>query len=458
MRIKEEFKKSGCFWLSSSPDRKVPGILSILDGGNIELETFGLLGEIIEHFNLGKILGDVEGEGRITLEDCFCKGGTSGSSGVDKPLICVNKVICGVWYSENNILLDNFSFSIEGINEWIGISVINVINPDCNKFVISSLPHEEVVFSLDNGMNLLITFKTYLHLSRFQEIGMTQKTYFKLLTSAEDKKDLTEFIVIAEKITTFLCLAIDKIVCLDEITAETETDRPDGTSAKKKIKIYYRSPIYLEQEPRISRMLFDYFDVKDNFEKIINNWINAYEIIEPTLNLYFSTKINGYKYREGRFLALAQGLETYHRRTSDEKVMDEGEFRQLVETILSQCPEENKEWLTRRIETGNEISFRKRLEKIIEAFKGFIGTCRERKKIVDLITKTRNYLTHYDESLKDQAAKDEELYFLCLKMEAFFQLNFLKTLGFEQQEIKAIFDENHQLKKKLNPTKSNLPF
>lgn len=38
MRIKEEFKKSGYFWLPSVPERKVAGILSISDGGSIDLE------------------------------------------------------------------------------------------------------------------------------------------------------------------------------------------------------------------------------------------------------------------------------------------------------------------------------------------------------------------------------------------------------------------------------------
>lgn len=37
MRIKEEWKKSGCFWLPDNEDKKIPGTLSILDGGEIEL-------------------------------------------------------------------------------------------------------------------------------------------------------------------------------------------------------------------------------------------------------------------------------------------------------------------------------------------------------------------------------------------------------------------------------------
>ena len=48
MRIKEEFKKSGYFWLPSTPDKKAPGTLSISDGGHIELEVIEWSGDGVE--------------------------------------------------------------------------------------------------------------------------------------------------------------------------------------------------------------------------------------------------------------------------------------------------------------------------------------------------------------------------------------------------------------------------
>lgn len=38
MRIKEEIKRYGKFWLPSSPEHQVSGTLAISDGGNIKLE------------------------------------------------------------------------------------------------------------------------------------------------------------------------------------------------------------------------------------------------------------------------------------------------------------------------------------------------------------------------------------------------------------------------------------
>lgn len=89
--------------------------------------------------------------------------------------------------------------------------------------------------------------------------------------------------------------------------------------------------------------------------------------------MYFSTKVGAQKYIDGIFLSLVQGLETYHRRISSEQLMNSDDFNKLVEIILKNCPEENKEWLYGRLRYGNEINLAKRIKSIIEPFKNFLG-------------------------------------------------------------------------------------
>jgi hypothetical protein len=56
------------------------------------------------------------------------------------------------------------------------------------------------------------------------------------------------------------------------------------------------------------------------------------------------------------------------------------------------------------------------------------------------------------EDLKDSAASGLELYALCRKMEAIFQLQFLKILGFSESEITTIVGNFRSLKDKLSDT------
>jgi len=448
VRIKEEFKRTGYFWLPSSPEKKVPGTLSIADGGNIELETLGLFEK--RNNNLKRIVGYIEKEGYVTLDDCFYTKRVVGNS-ISKSLVCVNKVFSGIAYDEaENVLLDNLIFSVEGIDEWVGISGISCdYSSDYSLLTIKYSQPKEISFDFDNETKLLIKFQNQFYSSAIAESKITQKIYFQLVSS--EKKDIDDFISIAEKITALLCFAIDQIVCLDALETIVPEDIGNSNIRWKEIKIYCPTLSYLSKKPNLNIpiYLFSYNNVQHNFEKIINNWIKAYEIIEPAIDLYFSTKLEHQKYFDGKFLALAQGLETFHRRTSNEKLMKEEEFKKLFDLLVDNCPENQKKWLKDRLNHGNEIPLRKRIKKIIEPFKNFIGSNKERNKIIDDIVNTRNYLTHYDESLKDKAVTGKDLYFLCLKMEAFFQLNLLKILDFTQEEIKSILDNNDQLRKKL---------
>ena len=460
MRIKEEFKRLGYFWLPSAPDRKIPGTLSISDGGNIELEVVGLFDESIETLNgnddLKRIVGDIEKDGFVTLDNCFYKEKNVKFGGLSKSLVYVHRILIGLLYDEGeSILVKTFRFSVEGIDEWVGITGIKVEHQfELFTATISYVPPAEISLNLNNGMQLLIKFsRTIPGFPITTEAKITQKTYLELVSTTE--RELNDFISIAHKITTFLCFAIDQIVCLDSVIATSDNIYQDvgyGNKNLVEIRIYYPSLPYSKDELKIHwhGMLFRYQHIQNDAEKIINNWINAYDQFDPAFSLYFSVKTGSQKYLDGKFLALAQGLETYHRRKSDEKLMDELEFEELVENIVSKCPEERKEWLKGRLKSGNEINQMQRIKSIIEPFKEFIGTNKERKKIIKSIVDTRNYLTHYNELLKENIASGIDLFYLCLKMEAFFQLHFLQVLGFTPNEIKSILDNCYELKRKLN--------
>lgn len=285
------------------------------------------------------------------------------------------------------------------------------------------------------------------------EAKITQSVYFKL--KSEHLRPLTDFTEIAYKVTNLLCLAIDDTVTIKRLLAtscEIQHDNGDGKTYPVPIYIYYPSIPFVEKVPERSwhQMLFTFGVIKENAQDVFNNWISAYETLSPALNLYFSTKIGAQKYLDGKFLALVQGLETYHRRTSDEKLMDENEFDSLVATIKESCPEDNVEWLEARLMHGNEISLRKRIKRIIDPFKEHMGNSKERSKLLRKIVDTRNYLTHYSLGLKEQSAQGRELWILCQKIEAIFQLLFLKVIGFTDDEVKKVIENCHPLKRKLN--------
>lgn len=460
MRIEEEYKKTGYFWLPNKVERKIPGILSINDGGRIELEIVGHFDEGMKFLNndhhVRRIIGHVEQDGLVTLDDCIYTKKNFSFGGISKSRILVNKVLAGAaWDQDEKISFNTFSFAVDCLDEWVGISGIHVDSDwITRKTTITYEPPEKISMELSDGTKLKICFACTLpgfpHLT---EAKITQHAYFRL--ESEELRNLTDFISIAFKITELMCFAMDEIVSLKKVSAtSSEIMRSAGDDKKYPvpISIYYQSIPFSEKKPQKNwhEMLFNFESIKANAQQVFNNWLNAYEYLSPAFGLYFSTKTGAQKYIDGKFLALDQGLETYHRRTSDETLMGKEAYESLVSIILEGCPEEHLDWLKGRLTHGNDINLGKRIKRIIEPFKHHLGTSKERGKLLRKIVDTRNYLTHYSENLHTESAKGRDLLILCMKMEVIFNLHFLKVIGFTDAEIDKVVKNCRLLKQKLD--------
>ena len=427
MRIKEEIKRVGEFWLPSSPKRQITGTLTISDGGDIKLELPQPLVNGIRGFNLGdfgQILGRVEKIGPVTFDNCsriayersIIDGVLMGPE-----VIRAHRVFTGIRCSEGLIpRFNTVSFSVEGIDEWVGIGGIEVDRHSEKRAVtISYDKPADISLNLQNGMQLLITFtSTFPGFPNLKDAKVSQKTYFRLIS--QKARELDEFTSVAQKIMAFLCFVMNEIVCLDSMSATSDNLRQnigDGRTAPIPVKIYCPSWPYAKDQPEINEldMLFRFTEIQGRAESIINRWIDNYEQITPALDLYFLTKTGTLPTLNIHFLILVQAVEAYHRKTSGERCMALGD----------------------------------RIQKMTEPFDKFM--CGEKRVgLIKIIKDTRNYLTHYDSSLEPKAAKGEDLKFLCLKMNALFRLQFLKLIGFDEQEIDDIVDKCPYFKGECN--------
>ena len=465
MRIKEEFKRSGAFWLPSTPQNQIHGMLSILDGGNVKLELTQSLDPSIQgQFgytdlnSLNRILGHVEKDGpvmidrsyRIEQKHNFAHGGYMVSN-----VIWAKRVFMSFAHAEDvSPRFNTCSFSIEGIDEWVGITGIEVDHrPEGRALTISYDKPTDISLNLQNGMQLLITFtSTFPGFPIAKRAEVSQKTYFRLISP--DPYELDTFISVAQKVTAFLCFVMNEIVCLDRMSVTSDSHRQeigDGHTVPIPVNIYCSSWPYSNNEPAVNELdiLFKYKDIQSRAESMINKWIINYEQIAPALNLYFLTKAGTIPSWNTQFLTLVQALEAFHRRTSDEKHMDENEFKEIRKVLVDKCPKKERSWFADKLNHANELTLRNRLERMTDPFSKFMG--RDNKaQLIDKIVKTRNYLTHYSSDLESEAAKGEVLQFLCSKMNALFRLHFLKLIGFDEQEIDEVVDKCPYFKGECN--------
>ena len=473
MRLSESIEKTGFFWLPEEPKNRLPGVLRISESGKITLKISysldlsedatkkfppGFPLEGLEDRNLNRVVGIIDND-LITLDECFYKdGNTSLTGGVSTSTIYANRAFIGVNYDEKEkISFSEIIFSVDGLDEWLLVSGFQVEpswkeNGGLENVSIHFSPPEEISFNLPDGVELKFTFSWSWPSPNSTEVRINQKAYISL--KSKELRPIEYFLDLVSKLHNFLCFAIDKTVSLDSVTCYSSEITQEIWGEKKDeipIKVYYRSIPYSEIEPEVHwpDMLFSYRNIADKIEKILTKWLESYEIYEPAFNLYFASMFSGQKYLEWKFLSLAQGIETLHRRSSQYTEMPDEEFIKLKRSILEGIPENKKDWLEARLKYANELSLRKRIKQMIKPFKDLFGNGRQRDSFIGKVVDTRNYLTHYDSRLETKAASRESLWELCMKLEALFQLHFLWLIGMDIESIKSIVNENSTLRDKI---------
>lgn len=458
MRLSEKIEKAGYFWLPNVPENKLPGNLHISEAGEIRLEIIGdKITALVAGGDIHRIVGVIEGSGLVTLDGCFClDSSTSYPSGISKASIHSNFAFVGVGYDENEkIKFSKFNFSVEGLDEWLGISGIKVErSEDYKNTSIHYRPPEKIALQLPDGMKLEFAFAWTLPGSSIvSEAKITQKAYVSLIS--ETLRSIDDYLDAVFKINNFLCFATDKTVSIDSVTCyshEITQEISNGEKREIPIKMYYKSNPYSEAKPKVQwrEMLFRYVHVASELEKILCNWLANYQISEPAFNLYFASKSGAHKYLEGRFLSLAQAIETLHRRNSSDMLMPAEEFDELIKFISKACPSNKKDWLDGKLKYANELPLRQRIKQMIEPFKDLYGCASERKSFIGKVLDTRNFLTHYDPRLADQAASGAELWELCMKLEGLFQLHLLRLINLNDDLIAQLSKQNDAIRHKLN--------
>jgi hypothetical protein len=143
---------------------------------------------------------------------------------------------------------------------------------------------------------------------------------------------------------------------------------------------------------------------------------------------------------EQRFLNLVQALEAYHRRTTITLDLPEVEHEKRMEAILGAVPEEHRKWLEGKLEYSNELNLRKRIKHTLDGHPQtvdfVVGSGKDRKNFVKKVIDTGSYRTHFDESLKDRAARGEELHWINDKLTHLLEMCLMAEIGFEDDEIK----------------------
>ena len=470
MRLVEPIETTGVFWLPGQSDTQLPGVLKISESGEITVELAGMFDNPLvtprsfgvaatpsreEALDPRRIVGVLQKGGAITLDRCLWqRTNFSFPSALSTSTVLAELAFLGVEYdADEEALFSGFSFSVEGLDTWLSISGI------------------ETEFDRASGAGLIryhVPDDIPLHPSSDAELsfgfGLTFPTVSVLRTEASVRqtaiarvkinapRPLEYFSSLAIKLCHFLTLALDQAVSIRSMTGYLEQETAEEENRRVPVNVYGQFAPWPEKTAtmRWHDALFRYPHVASELDNIMRMWFENYELLEPAFNLYFASRTQPSQFLDTKILWLTQALETLHRRRSDETEMSEEEFASLRKSVMKSCPPSRRQWLSHRLLYANELSFRHRIQRLLEPLEQWFGDGAERGAFVNRICDTRNYLTHYDETTtKDRATGSDELFELYGKLEALFQLHLLRLVGLDNTSIDSIVHENRGLRRRL---------
>jgi hypothetical protein len=190
-------------------------------------------------------------------------------------------------------------------------------------------------------------------------------------------------------------------------------------------------------------MLVRYEEIASEFPEIIRRWYEYRQQLTSVLNLYFSTVFNTDLYGHHKFLFLAQALEVYHRECSanfSSEAEPTPDFRKRRDTILGKLSDDEKAWLTPKLQYANQKVLARRLKEILDKHPDEIAAIiPDREKFAATVMNTRHYYTHFgDQKDKGKVAPFQELGLLLAQMRALLQICILKDLGITGKPIARV--------------------
>ena len=444
MDLQEAIDANGIFWLPENLDDQVPGHLHISQSGHITLNIFGIPSKLpttqptslsaflhLAHPNTDvapRVVG-ITDKGLFTLEKCLRGSGrTNLSGGIShsklRPQIALGGVVLD---ASEEMTFSSLGVEFGDLHEWLSRSGFEVEYPNdlqnpSYTYRFSPPPSITVRLPHDRTLRIAYSWTAPTPDSTTNTLTVQHHAY-----AALDSGVSQSFFSLFRDVAVFrnlLALAAGQQQAIRSIVGRSPAHVRQSSTQPIPIQVYLADSESRKTQASVSchEMLFTYRDVESNFEEVIRTWFSSYDSTAAALDLYFSVASGAFRHVEGRFLSLAQALESFHRHRLEQS--DRGTVH-------------------------HKTTLRERLTELVNEFPNHFGDDPTRDDFVGDVVHARNQLTHHAATDMDGDSNTATLLKMELRLQALFELHLLKTIGIEPSTIEEV--ARSQLAHKLEP-------
>lgn len=452
--------------MPENPDLQLAGILSFENDKKIILELLGSFREI-QSFGTGDffqpeiILGVTDNGQFCTLFRNYETRTQLNFPGIRKSFLESSYLFIGKHFSSpDEICFSSFQANFTNLENWLCKRPFSMEFPDKEKNSEWRLTHKwppEFVAKIDELKSQIEStheFKTDGDLIR--NAIWKSKAYLKI--TPDDPRHFKWYWDVIYDLCNFLTLLIGETTYITHIKAfGDDIEIRPGRKTEETIELFFT-----QKKPNIndkihpSEMIIPFPRISEIITDVISLWFLKAQNLRSVYDLFFGTFYNPSMYLQFRFLSLMQAIESFHRVTKGGKYLSNEDWKPYREKLAGQISPEldsdHRESLKSRVKYGNEYSLRKRLSELLHCLddKTLSILSPAEKYFTGSIVDTRNYLTHYDDELKDFSLKGADLHWANERLRIFITILLLKEISIEESIVLDSMRQNSRISQILN--------
>jgi hypothetical protein len=191
------------------------------------------------------------------------------------------------------------------------------------------------------------------------------------------------------------------------------------------------------------------------FADVVAEWFRLYPTIQYPCSLAMSVMGSADLWSHVEFLSLMQALEGLHRALYNGTYMDPSSYVNvqgaLVDAIPKSVSSDHRSSLTSRIRYGNELALAKRVGDLVSGLPQSLRNhiVAHNGKVPRAWIDTRNYYTHWDESLRANLLDAQGMFDASRRMTELLRTLYLQRIGVSQATLEGAFANKSQWSRHL---------
>lgn len=436
INLEQQLEYKGYWYLPSSPDKKIAGILTYYPNDKIVLELIGCFNDpfisLLEDNEENVIYGKTSDAKDITLLQCHQSGTANFSAEFPIVKYSCNYIVIGKHINSFDERCKYWvSFRIPELTLWCYPAALtnNVMFNDkgnqISKMIVSTnLDNDGIICSANIDDNTTLHLRRDVHYDGsmyFLNPQFEQYTYVEIIKQSE--VSINELLSDIHTFEHFISLASFNIVECTDISLFDDGMFQQVESRKhyKEISLIHRYNKSANRRSKLNRdFLFKYSTIKDVYPEIIRNWYNVPKNLYPIRHHLISSLENKSYYSSVDFLIIIQAIEGFWWRFRDKDYKKKNAIPRKKNTLL------------------NTI-----IKELLDEFSDIelLNNCEiDITEVVD----SRHYYSHFVEQTKKPKKLDGwDLIALARRLRILLICCVLSFVGFQHSHIDTIFKKSN---------------